>query len=386
IDVSLNGKIQNVSENSQITAVIKDITDIKRSEQKLIESEEKYRNLVETSSMCLLEIDVKNGGIVYINPRLLEIIGYTQEEIINRGLFYKAIFSEDYNKLIRSNDEKKLQFRIRNKDGQIKWLSGRILHHTNEKGELLFLRVWLQDITELKELQEIKTNLLTRISHEIKTPLISIKGFTDLLLNCYKSNLNRKIISYLERIKDGGERLKLLINRFLETKQLEKNLVELNFSYENLSMLIKKEVKDMEGLIKLRNQMVNVDIDDELNNYFDKEKIQSVISNLLINAIKYTPTNGKILIKSHIRKKFIITSIGDNGIGLQEDEIKKLFKPFGKIEKYGKGWDIISDGAGLGLYLSKEIVNLHNGEIWAKSPGLYKGSTFYFSLPLIESI
>jgi signal transduction histidine kinase len=149
--------------------------------------------------------------------------------------------------------------------------------------------------------------------------------------------------------------------------------------------LIRNGVKDVEGLIKLRNQIIDLDIHDDLNNYVDREKIQSVFSNLLTNAIKFTPKKGKIIIKSKIKRKNMVISITDDGIGLQKEDIEKLFKPFGKIERYGRGWDLISEGIGLGLYISKEIINLHNGEIWAKSQGLHKGSTFYFSLPIREN-
>ena len=225
--------------------------------------------------------------------------------------------------------------------------------------------------------------MLTRISHELKTPLISIKGFTDLLLTEHKKNLNEQGISFLKRIKEGGNRLNSHINNFIETTQLDKHLVRLNKTYEKIASLIKKVVRDLEGLIELRKIEINMDIPNDLMSYVDKEKIHSVLSNLLSNALNFTPSQGKIFIKSIVKKKEIIISIKDNGIGLQKEEITNLFKPFGKIEKYGKGWDIISDGMGLGLYLSKEIINLHQGRIWVKSKGLNKGSTFYFSLPIV---
>ena len=93
---------------------------------------------------------------------------------------------------------------------------------------------------------------------------------------------------------------------------------------------------------------------------------------------------GKISIHSKIKKKSIVISIKDTGIGLDENEIIHLFKPFGKIERYGKGWDIVIGGMGMGLYISKEIIKLHDGKIWAESEGRNKGSTFYFSSPMIE--
>ncbi|MCK4380181.1 MAG: PAS domain-containing sensor histidine kinase [Candidatus Lokiarchaeota archaeon] len=369
----------------QIITIVRDVTERKEAEFKLKESEEKYRNLVETSSMGLLELDIRKGRGIYINPRLLEIVGYTQEELLSNGMFYRAIYPDDYKKVTKSDEDKDIEFRIINKEGRIKWLSGRTLHHYNEQGKLVYLRLWLQDITERKELEEIKSNLLTRISHEFKTPLISIKGFTDLVLSEYAENLDYKIISFLERIKDGGNKLKSLINTFLESTQLDKEYVELNLNQENLSLLIRSSLEQMEGVINMREHTVDLNIHDVLTSIFDKERIESVFTNLLLNAIYYTPKGGNISIQSNIKGKSIIISVKDNGIGLTKKEISKLFEPFGKIERYGKRWDIISEGMGMGLHISKEIIDLHDGKIWAESDGINKGSKFSFSIPIVKN-
>ena len=117
---------------------------------------------------------------------------------------------------------------------------------------------------------------------------------------------------------------------------------------------------------------------------FEKEQILHVLNNLISNAIKYTPTNGKIEIKSQIKEKFYIISIKDNGIGFTQDEKNRIFKQFGKIEHYGQGFDVYSEGSGFGLYISKKIIELHDGNIWMESEGRDKGSSFNFSLPIIK--
>lgn len=114
---------------------------------------------------------------------------------------------------------------------------------------------------------------------------------------------------------------------------------------------------------------------------FDKERIYEVISNLLVNAIKYTPSDGEISIESKISNDSYIISIKDNGIGFTEEEKNQVFKQFGKIERYGQGWDIAADGTGLGLYITRKLVELHGGRIWLESEGRDKGSTFSFSIP-----
>jgi len=359
-----------------------DITEKKEVEQGLKESEEKYRNLIETSSMCLMEIDVSKGGVVYINPRFVELTGYTQEELLSKEIFHKAIYPDDYKKITKSDEDKNIELRIINKEGKTIWLSGRTLHHYGDQGNLITLRLWLQDITEIKEIEEMKANLLTRFSHEFKTPLISIKGFADFLLTEYKVNLNEKILSFLRRIKEGSDRLDALINSFIESSQLEKAVIRMSLRQEDVSNLIQEILNDLEGFIGMREHTINVSLDQKLITTIDKEKIYTVLSNILINAIDYTPQGGKISIKSSIDKKFLTISVKDNGIGLTEEEKNRLFKPFGKIERFGKGWDITIGGMGMGLYISKEIIELHGGKIWAESEGRNKGSEFHFSLPI----
>ena len=148
-----------------------------------------------------------------------------------------------------------------------------------------------------------------------------------------------------------------------------------------MSFLIKLCSSELKGLSKLRNHKINLNIPDRLIASFEKEQLHQVISNLLNNAIKFTPPYGRIEIKSEIKGRFIIISINDNGIGLIEEEKGRIFKQFGKVERFGQGYDVMSEGSGLGLYISKRIIELHGGEIWVESEGRNKGSTFYFSIP-----
>ena len=141
-------------------------------------------------------------------------------------------------------------------------------------------------------------------------------------------------------------------------------------------------VSEFEGMLVLRNHTINLEISDKLICSFESEQIYNVITNIISNAIKYTPYNGKIKVKSEIINDFIIISVEDNGIGFSKEEKSLIFKQFGKIERYGQGYDVISEGSGLGLYISKKIIEMHGGEIWVESEGRDKGSTFYFSLPI----
>ena len=384
---------------SNVIVSLIDITNRKITEQKLKESEEKFRTIAEQSSIGVV---IQQGGFIkFANNAVSEIIEYSIEEINNQPVenIYKMVYEEDLPFVLEKFDNRQtgdyesvsqFDLRILSKLGKIKWISiftKPIIYLGNDA-----VLTTIIDITskkqveeELKEVSRLKSDLLSRTSHELKTPLVSIKGYADLLLSQHYDRLDFYTISILHEIKQGCSRLESLIKDLLETSKLESGEIELNKSEENLSFLIRFCIKDLQGLIEIRKHVLFLDIQENLITEFEKEKIYEVIINLLSNSIKYTPSYGTIKVNSEIKDNDFIISITDNGIGLTEQEKLKIFKKFGKIERYGKGLDVISEGSGLGLYISKKIIELHKGKIWVESEGRGKGSTFYFSLPIIKN-
>ncbi|UCC19897.1 MAG: PAS domain S-box protein, partial [Promethearchaeota archaeon] len=374
-----------------------DSSDKIKAEEKLRESEENFRTIAEQAFIGTLIM--QNGKVEYVNNALLQIFEFSHEEIENwrKDDLIKLIHPEDlqylreYREKLRNGESDIKQYysyRVFTKYGKIKWIDqfSRPIIYKGMPAEI----ITIMDITEKKRAEEeliklnsLKSELLRRTSHELKTPLVSIKGFSDLLLTVHKDKLDDYVLATIHEIKLGCERLENLIQDILKTSELESESVELKKSQEDLSFLIKLCIKELQGLIKLRNHEINLEIHDKLMTYFEADQIHLVISNLLNNAIKYTPPNGRIEIKSAIMDDSILISIQDNGIGITNEEKKRLFSQFGKIERYGQGLDIISDGSGLGLFITKKIVELHGGRIWVRSKGRNKGSTFYFTLPLI---
>jgi PAS domain S-box-containing protein len=374
-----------------------DISDKIKAEQQLKESEENFRNIAEQAFMGIMII--QDDKLEYINNALLQTFEFSHEEVESwrTNDLIKLIYPEDLQDLREyrlklqggeSDTKPYYSYRVFTKYGRIKWIDqfSKPIIYRGRPAEL----ITIMDITEKKKAEEeliklnsLKSELLRRTSHELKTPLVSIKGFSDLLLTVHKEKLDDYVLATIHEIRLGCERLESLIQDILKTAELESDSVELKKSEEDLSFLIKLCVKELRGLIKLRNHEINLEIHDKLITHFEPDQIHLVISNILNNAIKYTPPNGKIEIRSALRDDSILISVHDNGIGLTYEEKKRLFSQFGKIERYGQGLDIISDGSGLGLFITKKIVELHGGRIWVRSKGRNKGSTFYFTLPLI---
>jgi signal transduction histidine kinase len=128
---------------------------------------------------------------------------------------------------------------------------------------------------------------------------------------------------------------------------------------------------------------LNTELPEELYLEVDEIRIKQVLTNLISNAIKNTPSNGNIDVSLKEIGTYSYITIKDTGVGFTEKEMEKIFKKFGKIERYGKQLDVDIEGSGLGLYLSKEIVDLHDGQIWVESEGRNKGATFIVKLPII---
>ena len=237
----------------------------------------------------------------------------------------------------------------------------------------------------LNRMNKIKNELITRASHELKTPLISIKGFTKLLLEVHSQKMDSNMLSIVESIEDGAKRLERIVNTFLKSLKLDhEGSIYLNKKRNDLTITIEQCVDELEGMANLRDHTIIMDLHEHLITTFDEEKIREVIGNILVNAIKYTPPNGTITISSEVHNNKYIISIEDTGIGLTENEKERLFTQFGKIERYGYGLDLDVKGIGLGLYISKQIIEFHEGRIWVESEGRNKGSTFSFSLPIIK--
>ncbi|MFW9881824.1 MAG: ATP-binding protein, partial [Candidatus Thorarchaeota archaeon] len=381
-----------------VRGVIIDNTNYKTAEYKLRESEEKFRNIAEQTSLGLLIY--QEGIIKFANSAVADITEYALKEINSWSIedLKKVIPKEDLPlidaklKIAETDDFdsfEQFECRLITKSGAFKWLEiiAKPMIYLGKNAVFSSLvditaKKKLED--DLKEISRLKSELLSRTSHELKTPLVSIKGYADLLLTQHYEDLDFYTISILHEIKQGCSRLESLIKDLIETSKLESGDIELIKTEEDLAFLIRFCVRDLKGLIETRKHELILDISGEMLTFFEKERIYEVVMNLISNAIKYTPKNGMIIIRSEIQNENYVVSVQDTGIGLTDEEKTKIFKKFGKIERYGQGLDVVSEGSGLGLYISKKTIELHGGNMWVESEGRKKGSTFYFSLPIIK--
>ncbi|RLJ80671.1 PAS domain-containing sensor histidine kinase [Pedobacter alluvionis] len=232
-----------------------------------------------------------------------------------------------------------------------------------------------QILIGIKEDQQ-KNDFISMVSHELKTPLTSISAYVQLMQS--RSLPDTFVTSTLAKVQKQIRKMSTLISSFLNVARLESGEIQLNLSHFDLNKLIHDLVEDLR-LIHPTNQ-IDFEGGDAKLIYADKDKIGSVISNLISNAVKYSDQNSTVLIQSATIENEINVSVTDHGIGIQAHDLEKLFDRFYRVES--QQTKTIS-GFGIGLYLSAEIINRHNGKIWVESK-YGEGSTFHFEIPIVS--
>ncbi|MCJ7647425.1 MAG: PAS domain S-box protein [Candidatus Lokiarchaeota archaeon] len=389
--------------NANLVTVV-NITERKIAEQKLKESEKKYRNIYENTPFSVVLIN-SQGAVVDANPTTEVMFGYKRDEVIGKKFMNLSIIHPDYlptilelfQKFVKGESMHRIDIQIQRKNGTIFWAN--LQAALTNIGEETYVQALFTDITskkesellvnkeisKLKELEKIRKNLISRVSHELKTPLVSISGGSELLLKVYYEEFSSETLEILELIEKGGKRLKHLVDRLVDISKIDYGKFELEIKSEDLSEIVRECSREISYLLRNRKINLNLSIPDSMYIKIDRIRMEQVIINLLSNAIKNSPPNGEVNVSLKKGDDWIELIVYDMGIGLTKEEMNSLFTRFGKIERFGEGFEYLDiQGSGLGLFIVKEIVNLHGGEIEALSDGRNKGAKFIVRLPINE--
>lgn len=245
----------------------------------------------------------------------------------------------------------------------------------------------LEDVKEanerLKEIDKLKTDFLNTTSHELKTPLTPIRSYLDLLEDGSLGKLNQQQKSALKVIDKNVKRLKRLISDILDITKVEAGQMKFIMEKIRFEKVIKEAIQEIKPSIDEKKIKIEVRIPKKLPLIEgDKQRLIQVLTNLLDNAIKFSPKNKRVMITAKKRKNSLFMAVADKGIGISKNNLPKLFTKFFQVDTSATREQ---PGTGLGLTICKGIIEAHNGNIWAESI-LGKGSTFYFTLPLKQTI
>jgi signal transduction histidine kinase len=254
-----------------------------------------------------------------------------------------------------------------------------------EKNQLITksrsLEIQLQkSLVDLKNVEKSKDEFIAMITHELKTPLVPIKGYSELLLSGYIGTINEQQEERLNVIRSSSESLLRLINDLLDVQKIELGQLKLDMQKNNLGNIIKDAINKISPLTERKGVSIMPELEENVTCLCDKERIEQVLYNLFLNSIDFVPKeSGRISIKLEHQNGEAEITIKDNGIGIEKEKLDKLFVKFYQIDTSSTREH---KGTGLGLSISKGIVSNHGGKIWVESEGLGKGAEFHIRLPV----
>ncbi len=256
-----------------------------------------------------------------------------------------------------------------------------VIHATPivEQGKSLGAVLVFHDITDLRQLEKVRRDFVANVSHELRTPISNIKGYAETLLEG-AINDKKNAQDFLEIIHSDAERLATLINDILDLSKVESGKLAMELKPYSIKLIITRVVSALSKQAKSKSISVEVNIPEDFPSVMvDETKMTQVFFNLLDNAIKYTEKNGKIEVTGLLRSNSVEISVADNGIGIPEEDLPRIFERFYRVDK-ARSREL--GGTGLGLAIVKHIAQAHNGSVRIKSI-LGKGSTFTVELPRI---
>lgn len=346
-------------------------------------------------------------GDVYFNERWSTMLGYSLGEIKSCLESWNNLLhpddSEEVYKVLNQHLERKIpiystEHRLLTKSGKWKWILdvGKVVER-DEKGNALRATGIHMDISERKTIQQKilvynnkleKTNqdknkLFSIIGHDLKSPLASIKGFSDFLTNELDDLDKKEIKEYSKYIFDASNSLFHMLEGLLDWGRVQMGSIQFTPNTYNISKQIERVLSQYAVIIANKKIQIDSNFKNNIEVFADEIMIETILRNLISNALKFTPSNGKISINiSENGESSVLISISDTGVGIEKSAFEKLFQDSFHLSTNGTDGE---KGTGLGLSLCKDFVEMNNGKIWAESEE-NKGTTFYFTLNSKEQI
>ncbi len=386
-------------ENDSLKALNTDVPRFNKAKSDLFVSEMRYRRLFESAKDGILILEAETGKIVDVNPFLIDLLGFSYEEFIEKAIWEIGVFKD-----IFSNYDKFLELQ---KKKYVRYHNLPLITKTGRKIHVEFVsNVYLSDNknviqcnirdisqriaieTELiaakekaEESDRLKTAFLTNMSHEIRTPMNGILGFTELLREPGLTSDDQR--DYIQIIQISGTRMLNTINNIVDVSKIESGLIKVDISETNINEKMKFIYKFFKPEVEFKGLQFSVKNSLTTNESFiktDNEKVYGILTNLVKNAIKFT-YDGSIEFGYVKKGGYLEFFVKDTGVGIPENQKELIFERFRQgSENHNRGYE----GSGLGLSIAKSYVEMLGGEIWLESEEA-KGSTFYFTIPYIDA-
>jgi PAS domain S-box-containing protein len=352
-------------------------------ENALRESEDRYKAIFEGASDGFLVADMKTQQFLFANPKICEMTGYSLRELLE--LSVNDIHPKKDLPFVIDQFTKQAQGRldvaedipVLRKDKTVLYCD--INSKVMQIGERKLLVGFFRDITERKKIERMKDQFVSMVSHELRTPLTSIRASLGLVTSGFGGVLSEKGRRMVEIAVTNTDRLVRLINNILDSERLASGETSMERKQCSTAQLVTQAADVMKPMAEKAGISFSVECQDaEL--WADPDRIVQVLTNLISNGIKFSPKGGRIWVTAERKENQMLFKVQDEGRGIPPDKLGLLFERFQQLDS--------SDarergGSGLGLSISRSIIEQHNGKIWVES-AVGKGSTFFFTLPLLQ--
>jgi PAS domain S-box-containing protein len=396
VDWSINAVHDSEGKLIGNVAIIRDITERNKMVAELTRSEERFRALYENATIGLYRSS-PDGKIELANPALLRMFGYsTLEEFLGVDIakdgYEKGETRDEFLKQLNRNEEiRGFENTWKTKNGKIISIRESAKLIKDKKGKPLYIEGTVEDISErvlaeekikkyneeLKILNANKDKFFSIIAHDLRSPFTALLGYSDLIVNEFDEMESDEIKQFVKYINDEAKNVYGLLDNLLAWSRIQRGQFAYSPSDFSISSTIEKAITLFKDTAKNKNVELTTAVTNNISVFADENSFFTALRNLISNAIKFTPDGGKITIDASVNDNFVEVSVEDTGVGINETDIKKLFKPDVHHTTIGTSNE---KGTGLGLLLCKELIEKNDGEISVSSE-VGKGTKFTLKLP-----
>jgi PAS domain S-box-containing protein len=348
---------------------------------KILKEQKETEAVIHSIAEGLVVVNAQ-GAVIMMNPAAEKLLGVSKENKIGKPLL-DNLKEEELVSLVKSSpgrEDREIEL-ISQLDETKRIIRASTAVIENKDGQTVGMVSVLSDITRQKSLEQLKSDFVATVSHELRTPLVAIDKSISMILGKEAGELSATQEQFLSIAQNNLKRLTRLINDLLDLDKLEQKKTELKPEKISIESAINECIETLNTWAKTKSVTIKKKIQEGLPEVnIDPSKINQVLTNLLGNAVKFTPSNGDIFVEARLSedKSAIQVSVEDTGVGIAKEDIPKVFNKF-----YQAGERVSTDisGTGIGLSIAKEIVELHGGRIWVESEK-DNGAKFIFTIPL----
>jgi two-component system CheB/CheR fusion protein len=324
-----------------------------------------------------------DGAVTYFNQFFLDYSGLALSEALSWG--WESVIKpemlndvkEAWEHCIETGKDFSMEILLKRKsDNTYRWHLSRAVAILNDEGKVISWVGAAVDIHDQKTKEQAKDEFISIASHELKTPLTTAKAYIQLLEMGMKET-NDKDLIFAQKAGASIERLNDLIGELMDVSKIQNGKLELNVASFNFKAMVSEAVESIQYVSPDHHILLSGEIGEPVKG--DRERLQQVVVNLLSNAVKYSPKSKKVHVNIEKKEGVVKVSVTDTGIGIRKESLEKIFERYYREEQRA----VHFQGLGIGLFISYEIIQRHNGKIWAQSEA-GKGSTFYFTIPIAQ--